>query len=254
MYRNSKNKLVKRIGVSTVVATGILATGVGIAGASGRSAHEVSGAKTSTSTVPLAHTSAEGSRSSSAPGMMRGLGGSITALSASSITVQDGRGTSSSYTIDSSTKVTKDRMAATYADLAVGEHVRIIASTTSPTTAAGVEIELARVAGQVVSVSANSITVSDRDGFYRTISVGSSTSYTKSGASAALSDVATGSFVMAEGTVDANHTTLDASSVGIGLPTARDTPGMGGPSGTDPQGMGGPGMAGGFSPVDGGIH
>lgn len=250
MYRTSKNKMVKRVGVSTIVAAGALVTGVGIAGASGQATHKA----TSTVAAPLARTSAKAGHGSSLPGMMRGPGGSITAVSANSITVKDPRGTSSTFSIDSSTKVAKDRVAATAADLAIGEHVRIIPSSTSSTTAAVIDIELARVAGQVVSVSGSTITVSDRDGFYRTISVGSATTYTKSGASATLGDVTTGSFVMAEGTVDANHTTLDASAVGIGLPSAPSDSGTGTNAGMDPQGMGGPGMGGGFAGMGASIN
>lgn len=239
MYRTSKNKMVKRIGVSTIVAAGVIVTGVGIAGASSPANHKASSTKASTVATPLSSTSAKQARSSTTIGTMRAPGGLVTAVSAGSITVQSFQGTSSTYTIDSSTKVTKDRLTATLADLAVGEHVRVVASSTSSTTAAGIEIELARVAGEVVSVNGNSITVSDRDGFYRTISVSSSTTYSKSGASAALSDVTSGSFIVAEGTVDSNHTTLDANAVGIGLASGPVTSGTGAPQGMDPQGVGG---------------
>jgi len=242
MYRTSKNKMYKRVGVSTIVAAGALVTGVGIAGASSPAAHKSS----STVTVPLSKSSAKHGRSSMVPGAVRRPGGTVTLVSASSITVKDPQGTSSTFTIDASTKVTKDRATATLADLAVGEHVRIIPSSSSATTAAGIEIELARVAGQVVSVDGSTVTVSDRDGFYRTISVGTKTAYSKGGASAALGDVTTGSFIVAEGTVDANHTTLDATAVGIGQPRVTGTGGSG-PIGMDPQGMGGATPGSGFT-------
>jgi hypothetical protein len=244
VYRTSKNKMVKRTGVSVVVALGALATGVGIAGASTHTVAKASGAATSSVTTSLSHPGdrqARGSGMLGGPGMMRGLGGLVTAVTSSSITVQDLKGASATYAIDSATTVLKDRQSATAADLAVGEHVRIIASSSSATTAAGVDIELARVAGQVVSVSGSSITVSDRDGFYRTVAVSGSTTYSKSGVSAALSDVTTGSFIMAEGTVDSNHTTLDASAVGIGLPSTTGAP----------QGIASQGMAGGFGGMNG---
>lgn len=248
MYRIPKNQLAKRTGVSALVALGALATGVGIAGAATHSgAH---GTTQNTVVAPLSRGGhGHDSNFADGPGMMRGLGGLVTAVSSTSITVKDMQGTSTTYTIDASTKVTKEQQTATAADLAVGEHVRILAGTSSATTAAGIDIELARIGGQVVSVSGNAITVSDRDGFYRTVTVSGTTTYAKSGAGATLSDVTTGSFIMAEGTVDANHTTLDASSVGIGLPGTAGSSSLSGPMGTGAQGT-----PGGFGDMNGGMH
>jgi glutamate dehydrogenase/leucine dehydrogenase len=82
--------------------------------------------------------------------------------------------------------VQKDRTTASLSDLAVGEKVAVQASSSSSTTAASVAIMLPHLGGQVVSVSGSTITVADRDGFYRTIVVSSSTTYSKSSATAAL--------------------------------------------------------------------
>lgn len=238
MYRSSKNKMVKRTSVSAVVALGALATGVGIAGATTHSSPKASTSTTvSSAAQPFAKHGRGSTGSINGPGMMGRHGGKVTAVSATSITVSSPSGTSTTYAIDASTKVFKDRVAATVSDLAVGERVGIQASSTSATTAAAIEIQLARIAGQVVSVNASTITVADRDGFYRTVTVSGSTTYTKNGATATSADVTAGSFIMAEGTVDANHTTLDASAVGIGT-TATTT----GATGTAPQGMGPEGM------------
>lgn len=250
MYRISKNQLAKRTGVSALVALGALATGAGIAGAATHAApHSTAQNMVLSPSSRGGHGHGPGSDFADAPGMMRGLGGLVTAVSGTSITVKDPRGTSTTYAIDAATKVTKERQTATAADLVVGEHVRILVSTTSATTAAGIDIELARIGGQVVSVSGNTITVSDRDGFYRTVTVSGDTTFSKGGASATLSDVTTGALIMAEGTVDANHTTLDASSVGIGLPSTS-----GAPSDAGPMGMGVQGMPGGFGAMNGGMH
>jgi hypothetical protein len=60
--------------------------------------------------------------------------------------------------------------------------------------------------------------------------VDSTTTYTKSSASATLSDVTVGSVISAQGTVDANLTSLDASSVEIGLTGGPGNgPGLAGP-------------------------
>ncbi len=250
MYRIPKNQLAKRTGVSALVALGALATGAGIAGAATHAAPHSTVQNTVLSPSSRGgHGHGPGSDFADAPGMMRGLGGLVTSVSGTSITVKDLQGTSTTYAIDAATKVTKERQIATAADLVVGEHVRILVSTTSATTAAGIDIELARIGGQVVSVSGNTITVSDHDGFYRTVTVSGATTFSKGGASATLSDVTTGSLIMAEGTVDANHTTLDASSVGIGLPGTTGAPNVAGP-----MGMGVQGMPGGFGDMNGGMH
>lgn len=238
MDRIPKNQLAKRTGVSALIALGALATGAGIAGAATHSAARSTAQKAVVSPESRSgHGHGQGSNFADGPGMMRDPGGLVTAVSSTSITVQDLQGTSTTYTIDSFTKVTKERQTAAAADLAVGEHVRILTSTSSATTASGIDIELARIGGEVVSVSGNTVTVSDRDGFYRTVLVSGTTTYSKSGASDTLSNVTTGSFIMAEGTVGANHTTLDATSVGIGLPPTTGSSNDGGPMGMGPQGM-----------------
>lgn len=65
--------------------------------------------------------------------------------------------------------------------------------------------------GTVSSVSGNTVTVTDRDGFTRTILTSSATTY-GTGLSASL---AAGTSIHAVGTVDANHTSLDASAITI---------------------------------------
>ena len=153
-------------------------------------------------------------------------GGVVTNVSSTSITVSHADGTSSTYAIDPLTTVNEGRTRAAASALAVGERVQVRTSTTSSTTAATIEIDLAHVEGTVVSVTGDTITVSDRQGFYRTIQVGDTTTYLKAGASATLGDVTTGTVIAADGTVGADHTTLEAVTVGIGLaPTPGGAPG-----------------------------
>lgn len=142
--------------------------------------------------------------------------GVVTAVSATSITLQLPDGTSSTYALEPSTTVSEGMASASAAALAVGERVQVRPSATNAATASAIEIDLAHVSGSVVSVSGSTIVVSDAQGFYRTIQVGNSTTYTKPGSSATLSDVTTGTVIEAEGTVGASHTVLDASNVGIG--------------------------------------
>ena len=153
-------------------------------------------------------------------GFGRGVhgGGTVTAVTGTSVTVKDRAGTSSTYSIDPSTIFTKDRVAATATDLSVGDSVRVLPSSSSATTAARIDIELPHVAGKVVSVSGNTIEVTSRGGTNETIQVDSSTTYTKSGATSSLSSVTVGSFVFAQGVENTGHTALTASVVGIGQP------------------------------------
>jgi len=219
MYRSKKTANRKRIGVAAVAATGLMVSGIAVAGASGA-------ATTHRTSTPLSHVRSPG------PGSFdpRGDMGRLSALNDSSITVSRLDGTSRTYSLTSSTAFVKDRVAASQSDLAVGETVRVRPATSGAATAAEVDIVPAHVAGQVVSVSSDSIVVSDLDGFHRTISTTSSTKVIKNASSSSLADLSVGEFVVASGAVDANHTSLDASSIDVGVPagaTAGEPPSMG---------------------------
>ena len=147
-----------------------------------------------------------------------GSGGTVTAIDATSITVKGLDGTTSTFTIDGSTSFSKEHAAATAADVSVGSRVRVIPTAPGSTTAKEIDIDLPHLMGTVSNVDGTTITVTDIDGFWRTISTNGSTSYTTNGAAGSSSDVTEGKVIMATGSVDANHTTLDASSISIGLP------------------------------------
>lgn len=145
------------------------------------------------------------------------VSGDVTAVSATSITVQGkGGGAPVTFAIDANTKVLEGRSAATAAALAVGEHVRVAATSAAPTTAASIDIELASVAGKVVSVTGSVIVVSNHGGLYQTVDVSATTTYFMGGTSSTLAAVTVGSFIFAEGLVDSTHTILNAITVGIG--------------------------------------
>jgi hypothetical protein len=69
--------------------------------------------------------------------------------------------------------------------------------------------------GKVTAVSGDSITITDPQGFTRAILVSGSTTYKRGGASVTIAAVVVGSKIFAQGTVDANGTTLDALSIDI---------------------------------------
>ena len=67
-------------------------------------------------------------------------------------------------------------------------------------------------------MNGNTIVLLGGDGHARTIDVTSATTYTKNGVAATLADISVGSSVFAEGFVAPSHSTLDATTVGIGSP------------------------------------
>jgi len=228
MYRTTKKKLVKRVGISTAVALGALGVGATVASAA-----------TTTST---AHANT-GARDSAAPtlghglGCARGPGGVVTALTSTSLTVTDPSGTAATFTITSSTTVTKDRAAAAIADLAVGDQVHVMPSAAGSMNAARIDIVQPSVMGKVTAISGATITIAGPNSTSATVIVSSATTYTKDGASATLADVTVGSSIFAEGsfTSPPDTSSLDATSVGIGQPGTAG-PGFEQPGGPGPQG------------------
>jgi hypothetical protein len=244
MYRTTKKRLTRRLSISAVVAIGALATGLGAANipanastnapthvASPNSGIAPKGIATNSA---VALTSARSPELSTPPGPVppdftSGNAGIVVALSDTSITIQSPEGTTTVFTYGASTPVSKDRTPATTAALALGERVRITPAASGSSTAARIEIHLASVMGQVVSVNGNTITVSEPDGFSHAILVSGSTTYTQNGSTATLASVKVGSFIFAEGNVDTNHTTLDAGIIGVGPPSGAGNPAPGGP-------------------------
>lgn len=147
-----------------------------------------------------------------------GTGGYVSSFSSTSITVDEWNGTTATFALSGSTTYTVGTTTEGYSSLAVGERVIIGVSSTDPTAASSVTIELAMLFGTVTSVSGNSINIRDFQGFTRNIIVGGvgGTTYTMGGATSSLSAVVVGAKILAEGTIDANGTSLDALTVEIG--------------------------------------
>jgi hypothetical protein len=223
----NKKMAFKRAAATTALGVGLVAGGVGVASAA--STHTAHDATTTTSPSP--------------PGAGNFAGGTVTAVTDTSITVEDISGTSTTYAITSATTFSEGSTTITESQLAVGQHVGIQLSSSSSTTASNIDVQLPVLFGTVTAVSGDTITISDPEGFSRTIVVDSSTTYTKSGDSSTLDDVTVGSVISAQGSVDSNLTSLDASSVVIGTPSASSGgqgfggPGPGGPGGQGPGPM-----------------
>ena len=168
-----------------------------------------------------------------------GADGRITAVSSSSLTVRDLFGKSYRYKITSATVIhSGPARSVKVGALAVGEHV-VVRTSSSTSTAADIDLHLARIDGSVSAVSSSAITLIDRDGFTRTIDTDSQTKYTLNAASSSRSKVTTGTVVRAEGKVDVDGTALDAANVDV--VTAAKIPAASWPRPCAPQGGPGPG-------------
>ncbi|MCW2527128.1 MAG: hypothetical protein JWM76_1988 [Pseudonocardiales bacterium] len=108
-----------------------------------------------------------------------------------------------------------------------------------PTDSTTRPVHKPHLGGTVKSVSGSTILVTDRDGFTRTIKTSSATTYNDS----LTASPAVGTVINAEGTVDADGTSLDATVIGkgaLGGPGGGRGPGGGhgpGPGGTKPTGV-----------------
>jgi hypothetical protein len=168
------------------------------------------------------------------PGVPCGIGGDVTAVTDTSISIADVAGTTSTYSINASTTVTKNGQSATIADIVVGDNVHIALSSTDPTLADTIDIVPASVAGKVTAIAGDVLTITGPNGSTGSVVVSSATTYMKGGSSAALSDITVGTVIFARGSFGSTAAIVNATTVGIGQP------GPGGP-GVGPQGFGGQG-------------
>ena len=233
MYRSTKKKYVKRMRISAAVTVGALAAGAGLA--------SVAGASTSPLKVTIGAVTSHDDRARLGAGAGRpfGAGGVVTALSSSSITVSGPASSTSTFAISSSTTFTKERASASVSQVVVGDRVRITPTSTGSSAAANIDVELPSLMGKVTAVNGDAISITGPNGVSNEVIVSSTTSYTKSGASVGLTDVTVGSSIFAEGNfASGSTTTLDATSVGLGMPRHQGFHGGPGPLGSDPSGTG----------------
>lgn len=147
--------------------------------------------------------------------------GVVTAVTPSSVTIENRSGTSTTFTYATTTPISAighDKLALTSTDLVLNEHAGVEFSSSAATTATGIWVELAHISGVVTAVNGVNITISDHQGFTRLILVGGTTTYNNAGATGTITDVVVGAHIRAEGLVDSNGTTLDALNVDIYSP------------------------------------
>lgn len=202
MYKNT-GKTAGRVTAVALLGMGLAAGSVGVASASGSQGASIS-------------VRDAGGVKSSGVDCASGIRGLVTAVTATSVTVQEFGGTVTTFTITPTTTFAEGGVATIAATLVVGDRVEVSASSTSATTAAKIDIDLAWFFGTVTAVGTGTITISDGQGFSRVIVVSSTTAYTLAGTASTLSAVTVGAMISARGTVDVNRTSLDALTVAIG--------------------------------------
>jgi hypothetical protein len=145
------------------------------------------------------------------------LGGVVTAVTPTSVTVTGHNGTSSTFTISTATTFSEGGATVTSADLVVGSHVDIQVSSTALTTATSISIKAprpVRLGGVVTAVTPTSVAVTGRDGTSSTFVITTTTTFSEGSTTVTAADLVVGDNVGIEVT-STNPTT--ATSVSIAL-------------------------------------
>lgn len=125
---------------TTGAAALIAAAGIGMAGVAGASAHEGAGPGTGPGNglregKPILSESVIQQQDGTFVTVRRTVG-DVTAVSSSSITVKAANGTSSTFVVNATTTVHKDRATATIESIAVGDTVHVLGTVTGSTATA----------------------------------------------------------------------------------------------------------------------
>jgi hypothetical protein len=165
------------------------------------------------------------------PGFKFGGFGDITisAINGSSLSLRTDDGWTRTITVGSSTTVSKGGATIAQGDLRVGDQIVFGETKASDGsyTIDQVRVVLPVVGGQVTAVGTDTIIIDQKGGGSATIHVSASTTYDIDGnATAKLSEITVGSFVVAEGTQRSDGS-LDASTVHGGTRTKLGGGGMG---------------------------
>ena len=232
MKRTIKAIPLKKISYTLAISLGLSAGAFGIASAS---------SNTQSTSTALSATSVSANQSLPGPGGhggwhrgpglgLRGIGGKVTSVGNGTFTIATPKGNSITVTTTSSTKYHEMGVTTEPTSVAVGEQVMImptnqnLSPTTTTVTAAGVEIMQPTLAGKVISSGSNTIVIQDRQGFYRTIDLASSTQYSTGGGTTSSTDsVTSGENIVAFGSVASDHTSLNATLVDVRVPSYRGT-------------------------------
>ena len=148
----------------------------------------------------------------------------ITSINGSNLALETEDGWTRTITVTSATTITKDGQTAALGDLAVGDQVRLrqTRGADGTFTISAIQVVQPKVAGTVTAVTADSITITARDGSSRTITTTSATTYRLGEAAATRADVAVGATIVAGGTAGSG-TSFTATSVTLRAPRVGGT-------------------------------
>lgn len=151
-------------------------------------------------------------------GMGRGVL-TVSGVSGNTITASRGGSQAITVTVSETTAYTEAGASASLSDVQQGETIAVQGTRTGTDTiaATSVTIILPRELGVVTNVNGDTLTMTGFDGATHTVSVDSSTRYQKAGQSAALSDVTSGTAIVAEGKLNGDGS-LNAVLITIQLP------------------------------------
>lgn len=139
----------------------------------------------------------------------------VTSISGTSLTADTPKGVTT-FTLTPTTSYRRGSTKLTEADIKPGQVVRI-RTQKGGTTVRAVAIAPAGITGYVQSMAGSTLTVVDRSGFSHKVSTTGAT-YKKNGAAGQASDVTPGALVHVQGFIDADGSTLDATTVGVHHP------------------------------------
>ncbi len=143
----------------------------------------------------------------------------VSSISGDTIKATARAGQTVTITVTSSTKYTRAGAGITLSQIAKGDRIAVQGTRSSPTaiTATAIQVILPTEFGVVTKVSGSTITLSSFNSTSRTVTVSGSTTYTRAGQAASLSDISTGTAIEAEGTTAADGS-LSALRVVIETP------------------------------------
>jgi Domain of unknown function (DUF5666) len=245
-------------GIGLTIAAVGAATGFIVTRAASTTAANATAASTTPSPEPAKHKPSFGSHGkkglkcgnplaggfdgpSSFRGFCGGETGTVTKISASTLTLRTLAGTVT-VTTTASTTYSREERQVHFSAVTVGDVVAVRGNrngtsptATSPIAATDITIEVPSVGGRVQSVSGGTVTLVTGDGQLEYLIISSSTVYHGAGgASATGSSVKAGVFIVAQGT-QVNLTTLNADNVQV-LGTSSAAPhGFPGDSGAAPE-------------------
>ncbi len=165
------------------------------------------------------------------PGDLLGPGGTISAVTATTITVKSLFGSAVTITTNASTVYSEGGRKVARTALTVGEHVAFRPAVSPGASSSGsgsgsshlvtgVEILQAHVYGKVAAVSGSQIVVSEAGGSTAGLNLTvntsqSATTYDEAGHAVSASELKVGTVVLVTGTLSANHDDVDATTIEI---------------------------------------